>query len=70
MLDKRLAEVPYLAGEFSIADIMNMTWPRAAKTFIGMDSSPYPNVERWIAELEARPAFEKALAMKMPPPST
>ena len=70
VLDKRLGEVPYLAGEFSIADIMNMTWPRAAKTFIGMDLSPYPNVERWIAELEARPAFEKALAMKMPPPST
>ena len=27
VLDKRLAQVPYLAGEFSIADIMNMTWP-------------------------------------------
>jgi GST-like protein len=69
VLDKRLGEVRYLAGEFSIADIMNMTWPRAAKTFIGMDLSPYPNVERWIAELEARPAFQKALAMKMPPAS-
>jgi GSH-dependent disulfide-bond oxidoreductase len=67
VLEKRLAQVPYLAGEFSIADIMNMTWPRAAKTFIGMDLSAYPNLTRWIAELEARPAFERALAMNPPP---
>jgi GST-like protein len=64
VLDKRLAQVPYLAGEFSIADIMNMTWARAAKTFIGMDLGPYPNLSRWIAELEERPAFKRALAMK------
>jgi GST-like protein len=64
VLDKRLGEVPYLAGEFSIADIMNMTWPRAAKTFIGMDLSGYPNVTRWIGTLEERPAFQRALAMK------
>lgn len=64
VLDKRLAQVPYLAGEFSIADIMNMTWARAAKTFIGMDLGPYPNLSRWIAELEERPAFKRALEMK------
>jgi GSH-dependent disulfide-bond oxidoreductase len=64
VLDKRLAQVPYLAGEFSIADIMNMTWARAAKTFIGMDLGPYPNLSRWIAELEDRPAFKRALEMK------
>jgi GST-like protein len=64
VLDKRLAQVPYLAGDFSIADIMNVTWPRAAKTYIGMDLSGYPNVSRWIDEIEARPAVQKALAMK------
>jgi GST-like protein len=64
VLEKRLGQVQYLAGEFSIADIMNMTWPSAANTFIGMDFSAYPNVTRWIAELEARPAFKRALAMK------
>ena len=64
VLDKRLAQVPYLAGELSIADIMNMTWARAAKTFIGIDLGPYPNLSRWIAELEQRPAFKRALEMK------
>lgn len=64
VLDQRLARVPYLAGEFSIADIMNMTWARAAKTFIGVDLGPYPHLSRWIAELEERPAFKRALEMK------
>jgi GST-like protein len=66
VLDQRLGQVPYLAGEFSIADIMNMTWPRAAKTFLGMDLGGYPNLGKWLAELEERPAFQRALAMKPP----
>jgi GSH-dependent disulfide-bond oxidoreductase len=66
VLDKRLGEVAYLAGEFSIADIMNMTWARATHTFLGMDLGAYPHLTRWLAELEARPAFERALAMKPP----
>jgi GST-like protein len=64
VLDKRLGETPYLAGDFSIADIMNFTWPNAARTFIGMDLSGYKHVTRWLDELQARPAFAKALAMK------
>jgi GST-like protein len=66
VLDKRLAQSQYLAGDFSIADIMNMTWPRAAKTFLDMDLGGYPHLERWLAELEERPAFSRALAMKPP----
>jgi glutathione S-transferase len=31
-----------------------------------MDLSAYPNLTRWIAELEERPAFKRALAMKAP----
>jgi glutathione S-transferase len=40
--------------------------PRAAKRFIGMDTSGYPHLERWLAELEARPAFQRALALTPP----
>jgi GSH-dependent disulfide-bond oxidoreductase len=64
VLDKRLGEVPYLAGEYSIADIMNFTWPNAARTFIGMDLSAYKHLTRWLDELQQRPAFAKALAFK------
>lgn len=65
VLDKRLAQAQFLAGDFSIADIMNMTWARAADHFIGLDMTPYPNVMRWIRELEERPSFERALALKV-----
>ncbi len=66
VLDRRLGEVPYLAGELSIADVVNFTWPNAARTFLGMDLSAYPNLTRWLDELAARPAFQKALEMKPP----
>jgi GST-like protein len=64
VLDKRLGESKYLAGDFSIADIINFTWPNAARTFIGLDLSGYKNLTRWLDELAARPAFAKAMAMK------
>jgi GSH-dependent disulfide-bond oxidoreductase len=66
VLDKRLANEQFLAGDFSIADIMNVTWPRAARDFLGMDLSRYASLTRWIEELEHRPAFAKALAMTPP----
>ena len=66
VLDKRLGEVKYLAGEFSIADIINFTWPHAARGWLGLDLSGYPNLTRWLDELAKRPAFAKALAMKPP----
>lgn len=64
VLDKRLAGERYLAGDFSIADIMNFTWPNAARGFLGMDLSPFPHVVRWLDDLAQRPAFAKGLAMK------
>jgi GST-like protein len=65
VLDGQLGRSRYLAGDtFTIADIMNFTWPNAARTFIGLDLSPYPHLVRWLDELAARPAFTKALALK------
>lgn len=65
VLDGRLAQVRYLAGsELTIADIINFTWPHGAKTFLGLDLGPYPNLVRWMTELEQRPAFAKALALE------
>jgi len=65
VLDRRLGEAKYLAGdEFSMADIINWTWPNAARSFLKMDLSGYPHLTRWLDELAARPAFVKAMAMK------
>ena len=65
VLDRRLAQVPYLAGaDYTIADMLNVTWPRAARTFVGMDLSGWTHLSRWIAAIEERPAVARALAMK------
>jgi GST-like protein len=58
VLDRRLAEVPYLAGEYSIADIA--TWPWISRfEWQGVDMATFPNVVRWYREIAARPAVEK-----------
>jgi GST-like protein len=64
VLDKRLSESRYLAGEFSIADIINFTWPNSAREFLKLDLSRWPHLVRWLDELKARPAFAQALALK------
>lgn len=67
VLDRRLAASPYLAGdELSVADIMNFTWPSAARTLLGLDLSAHRHLSRWLDELAARPAFARALALKPP----
>jgi GST-like protein len=63
VLDGRLGHVQYLAGAYSIADLMNITWARAAERF-GVDLAPYANVSRWLSEVEARPGVARALARK------
>lgn len=64
VVDGRLAEARYLAGEFSLADIINFTWLRTGRRFLGIDLSGYRHLTRWLDELEQRPAFQRALAMK------
>lgn len=65
VLDKRLGESAYLAGpEFSIADVMNYSWPRSLLGFgiEGIDLAAYPHLARWQDAIAARPAVQRALA--------
>jgi len=49
------------AGEYTIADIISYPWAAAWKMRkIVIDE--FPNVKRWMEELEARPAVQKAMA--------
>jgi GST-like protein len=62
VLNKRLGDVPYLAGEnYSIADIATYPWvarfPRHE-----VDLNDYPEVKRWFDTVGARAAVEKGLA--------
>ena len=60
VLDRRLAEVEYLAEEYSLADIVNFGWIWR-KEFAGVDFSEAPNVARWYASLEKREAVKRAI---------
>jgi GST-like protein len=60
VVDKRLGEATYLAGEYGIADIATFPWLRYWEKQ-GVSLSDYPNVARWLAAIEKRPAVERAL---------
>jgi len=62
VLESRLAEVEYLAGDYSIADIATFPWVRV-HDWAGVDVDGLPNLQRWLAALEARPAVQRGLAI-------
>jgi len=66
VLDERLGKVRYLAGEeYSIADMATLFWTRRPD-FFGLSLDTWPNVKRWVTELDARPAVKATLAITWP----
>jgi GSH-dependent disulfide-bond oxidoreductase len=65
VVDRRLADRPYLAVDYSIADIASFAWARNWKT-LGLDLGSHKNVERWLAGIAARPAVVRGLALQAP----
>jgi GST-like protein len=62
LLDKNLAERQFVAGDsISIADVAHFGWIWR-REFAGLDFEDTPNVARWYAALEARPAFQRGIA--------
>jgi GST-like protein len=59
-MDRQLAERPYLAGDYSIADIACFPWIIYIDPRDGIDR--YPNVRRWRDDIGARPAVRNAYA--------
>ena len=59
VMEKRLGAVPYLAGDYSIADIASYVWLRNPKNE-GISLDDYPNVKRWFNAIDTRPAVQRA----------
>jgi GST-like protein len=59
-MEKRLGEAPYLAGEYSIADIATYPWI-ARYEMHRMRLEEYPNVKRWFDALGAREAVKRGM---------
>jgi glutathione S-transferase/GST-like protein len=60
VLDARLAQREYLAGDYSIADIANWAWVRTHK-WSGVEIEPFPHLVRWNDQLAARPACQRGI---------
>lgn len=58
VMERRLGEVAYLAGEYSIADVASWPWVRGTR-LISLSLDEYPNLARWFHTIEARPAVER-----------
>jgi GSH-dependent disulfide-bond oxidoreductase len=63
VLDGRLAESRYLAGEdYTIADIANWAWARTHE-WSGVSVDGLDNLQRWLAEIGDRPAVQRGICV-------
>jgi GST-like protein len=63
VLNKRLADRPYLAGdEYTISDMAAYPWA-APYTLLSQDIDEFPHAERWLDAIASRPATQRAYAL-------
>jgi glutathione S-transferase len=63
VLERQLAQTPYLVGDgFTAADIM-MGFTLVAARFLGPLDDRYPALNAYLARLQERPAFQKAISV-------
>jgi len=60
VLDRKLGETEYIAGDYSIADIAIFPWTRSYANQ-GVDIAEFPNVKRWYDAIDARPAVQRGV---------
>jgi GSH-dependent disulfide-bond oxidoreductase len=61
VLNKRLADREFIAGDYSIADMASYPWVVPYKNQ-GQDIDQFPHLKRWLETIGARPATERAYA--------
>lgn len=65
VLEGRLAHEEYIAGDYSIADIAHYPWVRG-HDWSGVSIEPYPNLQRWLGAVGARPAVKRGMDVPEP----
>jgi GST-like protein len=66
VMDGRLKQAPYLATEYSIADIATYPWV-ARHEWHMVDLNRFSNVKRWYDEIGQRPAVARGMAVPEAP---
>ena len=59
VMDKRLGETPYLAGDYSIADIAAFPW--VTGDWHGVQRAEFANLARWHDAIAERPAVQRGM---------
>ena len=62
VMDRRLEDREYLAGDYSIADMACWPWVRPWERY-GQQLTEFPSLKRWFEAIESRPAVQKGLAV-------
>ncbi len=65
VMDRRLTDRPYLAGDYSIADIASYPWIVSHERH-GQNLADFPNLKRWFEAIRARPVVAKVYANVAP----
>jgi glutathione S-transferase len=65
VLETRLTEHEFLAGDYSLADIANWSWVRGYK-WSGVTLDGLPNLERWLTAIGERPAVKRGVDVPEP----
>jgi GST-like protein len=61
VMDRRLADRDYLAGDYSIADMA--AWPWVLPALQGQQMDHFPNLAAWLERVGARPAVQTGRAL-------
>jgi GSH-dependent disulfide-bond oxidoreductase len=62
VMERQLSVTPYLAGDYSIADMACYPWIRGAKLF-GQDLEDFPRLQAWFEKIDAREAVVNGNAL-------
>jgi GST-like protein len=60
VMNTRLADRPFLAGEYSIADMASYPWV-VPHELQGQKIGDFPHLKRWLDAIAARPAVQRGL---------
>ncbi|MBZ0141565.1 MAG: glutathione S-transferase N-terminal domain-containing protein [Pseudorhodoplanes sp.] len=64
VMNRRLADRPFLAGAYSIADIACVGWASRYQRQ-GQDMAEFPHLKRWLDTVLARPAVQRGMKLRV-----